>query len=320
MKKLFYNKSLLLLILLLSVAATSCLKDKGFEDGEYGAVRDTEGGEFITIPRGSRAFNTLGLESRTGSQTINLFAVSYDYVDPAPSDITATLAVNNNLVKAADSTVTVLPATSYSVPSNTVTVAAGKRISNELAISLNTSTLDPTKKYGIGFTLTGVSKEGVAIPANLKNVVYVFTIKNRFDGMYTLRSKMDIPSDRSADWLRTPFTYPYDISLVTTGPLSVEWINPLYGTEGYRPLMAPGASGYGATRPAFVFDEANKLVSVSNVFPNPSNGRAFEINSSVTTSRYDPATKTIYASYIMTQPSFQPITIYDTLTFKSARP
>jgi len=131
---------------------------------------------------------------------------------------------------------------------------------------------------------------------------------------------MDMASDRSADWVRTPYTYGYDIHLVTTGPNSVEWVNTAFGTEGYHPLLTPAPSGFGATRPAHTFDANDKIINTVNAYPNPANGRAFIVNPAVTDSRYDPATKTVYAAFIMTQPGFQNMPLFDTLTFIKARP
>lgn len=317
MKKNIFNK--FLLVCGLALGLTSCLKDKGYEDGLYGAVRNVEGKEYISIPVAAKNPNTLGLESKSGVQNIELFVASYDYVDPAAADISATLTVNNALVTAADPTVLILPASSYSLPNNKVTVPAGSRISNKFVLALNTSTLDPTKKYGIGFTVSSVSKEGVQIPSNLKDVVYIFSLKNRFDGVYKINFKMDVAADRNADW-KGPYAYPNDVQLITTGPNSVVMYNTTFATGDNHPLMTPAVSGFGSTRALFTFDQNNKLISVVNDFPNPSNGRAFEINPSVTTSRYDPATKTVYAAFIMTQPGFQPLPIYDTLKFSKARP
>ena len=309
---------------------TSCLKDEGFEEGRYQSVTDnTEGQEWVSIPYASRPKGvvSVGVESKTGNQTVGLFPISYDYKDPAPQDITATFTLNNNLVTAADPTVTILPENAYTIPALTLTIPAGKRVSEPFPIQMNTSLLDPTKKYGIGFTLSNVSKSGAAIPNNLKNVVFVFTIKNRFDGIYSLRSRMDHPSDRDPAWTRTPFTYSYPIHLITTGPLSVEWLNEAFGTEGYHPLQTPAVSGFGSTRPEFVFDEDNKLISVANAFPNPSNGRAFSILTGTDpktglpiNNHYDPVEKKVYAAFEMTQPGFAPIAIFDTLTFVRARP
>jgi hypothetical protein len=227
MKKNIFNK--LLLVYGLALSLTSCLKDKGYEDNLYGSVRNIEGKEYISIPVAAKNPNTLGLESKAGVQSIELFVASYDYVDPAAADISATLTVNNALVTAADPTVVILPASTYSLPSNKVTIPTGSRVSNKFLLALNTSTLDPTKKYGIGFTVSSVSKEGVQIPANLKDVVYIFSLKNKYDGIYKLNFRMAVAADRSADW-RGPYAYPNDVQLITTGPNSVVMYNTAFAT------------------------------------------------------------------------------------------
>lgn len=287
MKSIVYNKSLLLLLSMVSLAMASCLKDKGFENGEYGAIRGTEGKEFVTIPKAARKTNPMALESKAGEQTIKLFTVAYDYVDPAGSDITATVKVNNDLVTAADPDVVILPASVYSVPNNTITVSAGGRISNEFAFNINTSTLDPTKKYGIGFTLESVSKSGVSIPDNMKNVVFVFALKNKYDGVYTLKGYHN----------RVPYNYPYEteIHMVTTGPNSVIFYWPEAESEGHPIGVGPGSmSWYGpAISPVVVFDPATDLVTdVYNNPPNPTVITMFTGTGS-RVSKYDPATKSI---------------------------
>jgi hypothetical protein len=321
MRKFNSNKTWFLLTLMVGVVLASCLKDKGYEDGEYGAINsNVEGGEWVSIPRGASSPVTLGLESKAGNQTVETFVVSYDYKEPASQDVTATIAVNNALVTALnDPSLTILPANTYTIPSANAVVKAGQRVSDPFALSMNTSLLDPTKKYAIGFTMTSVSKG--SIPSNLKNVVYIFTVKNRFDGVYQLKFRMDPGPIRlaagSGTWIG-PYTYAYEQSLITTGPNSVVLYNSAYGL-GYHPLMTPGASGFGSTEPLFTFDANNKLVSVVNNWPNPSNGRSFRLNPAVTDSRWDPATKTVYAAIIMDQPGFDPLPIYDTFKFLRAR-
>lgn len=329
MKILLINRTYICLLLVATMSLTSCLKDKGFEDGKYSTVgENTLGGQWVSIPLGSRWLNNVGVESKAGFQAVPLFPVSYDFENTTNEDITVTIAVNNGLIAQRDTlrTTTQLPASSYNVPSTTVVIPAGQRVSAPFAINMNTSTLDPTKKYSIGFSITAVSKSGVSIPENMKDVVFVFTIKNRFDGIYTIRSRMDHPSDRAAEWVRTPFTYGYFIELITTGPLSVEWNNQAYG-DGLHPLQVPGASGFGQTRVAFEFSEDNKLTRVFNAVPNPSNGRAFSIltgtdpkTGATINNRFDPATKTVYAAFQMTQPGFAPIPIFDTLLYEKVRP
>lgn len=311
--------------LLTSFIFTSCLKDKGVDDGEYQLISGpgTEGSEYVSIPMAAKKPNTLGLESKAGFQSVNLFKASYDFKDPAGSDITVVMERNDALVAAVDTTLELIPASELKVPGLSLVIPGGKRASDEfLKIDLNTGNLNPNKKYGIGFTLVSVSKSGVAIPDNLKNVVFAFSIKNKYDGIYRARVRMDHPADRSADWTRTPYDYDYDIYLVTTGPNSVEWINTAFsGDAGFHPLMTPGVSGFGATRPAHTFDLAtNAMTNTVNAVPNPSNGRAFKMNPAITDSRYDPVAKKIYAAIIMTQPGFLDMPIFDTLTFVKARP
>ena len=329
----------LVMFAFLSITTVSCLKDKGFDDGTYGSITGrTEGQEFVSIPRASRpdGVNTMGIEAKAGVQAVKLFALSYDAVDPPAQDFTAKLVLNNAIVTAYDIkdtniVITPLPTANYTIPSYDVQFRAGRRISDSLIMNINTTGLSPDLKYGIGFTLESTSKPGVQIPSNLKNVILIFTIKNKYDGIYELRSHMLHPPDRAAAWTRTPYTYPYDIYLVTTGPKTVEWINTAFaGNEGYHPLMTPGVSGFGATRPLFTFDDNDKLISVTNAYPNPPNGRQFEINNASAwnfngvdvpiNNHYDPATKTIYAAFYMTQPGFAPIPIFDTLKFIKARP
>lgn len=311
MKKLKFNN--IWLVLAMSLSLTACLKDKGYEDGEYGSIKNTDGQEWLSIPVAARNPNVVGLESKAGAQNVELFVVSYDYVEPAATDISATITVNNGLVTNPD--VIILPASTYTIPTNTITVEAGQRVSEKFVISLNTSTLDPTKQYGIGFTLSNPSKNGVKLSQNLTNVVYHFTLKNKYDGIYTAKFSMDPAADRSQDW-RGPYTYGYDIHMITTGPNSVRMFNTAFNA-GYHPLMTPGASGFGSTEAHFIFDDNNKLVDVVNLATGT---RSFRLNPAVTDSRYDPATKTIYAAIIMDQTGFQPLPIYDTLIWKRARP
>ena len=195
--------------LMTSFLLSSCLKDTDLDDGQYQLVTGpgTEGSEYVSIPLASRRPNTLGLESKAGFQSVSLFKASYDFKDAAGADITVEMERNDAIVTALDPTLELIPSTDVQVPSMNLVIPAGKRVSDEFfKIDLNTGTLNPNKKYGIGFTLKSVSKAGVAIPENLKNVIFAFSIKNKYDGIYRVTVRMDLPADRSAAWLRTPYT------------------------------------------------------------------------------------------------------------------
>jgi hypothetical protein len=310
------NNYFSILFLTAIVTLSGCLKSS--DKSSFGSITgNTTGKQFISIPKAASSPNILGVEAKNGFQPLSLFSFSYDNASPASSEITVTVAVNNSLVT--DPTLVLLPTAAYNVPSLATKIEVGKFISAPLLVNLNTDLLDPTKKYAVGFTITTVTG-GISVSSNLNNVVYAFTIKNKYDGIYSFRGRLDHPADRSADWLRTPFSYdPYQIHLITTGPRTVKFLNTAYNS-GFHPLATPGISGFGSTEPSLEFDANDNLISVTNTFPNPSNGRGFKINTNVTGSKYVPASKKVYAAFFMTQPGFIDMPIYDTLTFVKVRP
>jgi hypothetical protein len=304
-------------LLVAAGSLTGCLKDDAFEAGEYGSITgNTTGKKFISIPLARNKVNVLGVEAKAGFQDINLFQFAYDYQSPAESEMSITVQKDDALVTAADPTLILIPAAAIQIVNLTTKIQAGKVVSDKFMVKLNTDLLDPTKKYGIGFKITDIPA-GIQLSSNLNSVVFAFTIKNKYDGIYQIRCHMMHPPDRSPDWVRTPFTYGYDIHLITTGPNSVKMFNTAFNA-GFHPLQVPGASGFGNTEANFVFNASNQLTEVFNGFTGVT--RSFVINPAVTTSKYDPATKKVFAAFIMNQTGFQPMPIFDTLTFLKTRP
>lgn len=309
-RTLLINSKLFIILSMVIGTLSSCLKDKGYENGEYG-MPNTEGQAFISIPKAVNKPNGLGLESKDAIQDVKLFAASFDFVNPAPSDITVTLELNNALVTAMDPTIEVLPASVYTIPSLTLTIPAGKRLSEELLLKLNTNTLDPQKRHGIGFSIKSVSN-GATIPANLKNVVYAFAIKNKYDGVYRLKGYHN----------RVPYNFPYDteIHLVTKAPNEVYFYWPEVKSTGHP--IGVGAnnamSWYGsAVSPSIIFDPVtNKVTSVYNLstavvitmFTGPGSRE----------SKYDPATKKITVDFNYSNRADR--AFFDDLEYIKARP
>lgn len=316
MRRNIFSLSNLSMLAVGALMLTGCLKDTEFEDGTFGSVTgNTTGGLYVSIPKANNRPNVVGVESKAGLQSVDLFQFSYDNASPAPAGVTATVAVNNALIT--DPAVVLLPTSAYNIPSLSTAFTAGEFISEVFKININTGVLDPSKKYGIAFTLTSVSNSA-AIPDNLKDVIFLFTIKNKYDGIYTFRGRMDMAADRSPDWVRVPFDYPYQVQLITTGPNTVKFYNEAFG-QGFHPLMTPGTSGFGQTEATFTFDASDNLTAVVNSYSPVTNGRSYVINSAVAGSKWTSAKK-VYAAYIMNQTGFLPMPLYDTLTFVKARP
>ena len=81
-----------------------------------------------------------------------------------------------------------------------------------------------------------------------------------------------------------------------------------------------GYTAFGAIAPLFIFNNTtNKLTDVQNTYADDGRGRKLELNPAITDSRFDPATKTIYAAFIMKQTGRVNQYFYDTLTYVKAR-
>lgn len=319
MKKTIFNSKWILPVIFISMSVSSCLKDNDWEDGLYGAVRDTEGQQFVSIPKATKTTgNVLAIEAKNTVQNLNLFEVNYDYVNAAASDITVTLVVDNANVTKVNPTSLPLPTSSYTVPSLTLVIPKGSNLSEALKFNLLTTPLDATKVYGIGFTISAVSPAGISLPSNLKNVLYYFTVKNKYDGVYNVTGTM-------VDFANAALTgyFPMNYHLITTGTSSVDGFDPDVWEDYFVPIKSGTAtSGYGSFCPQFVFDASNKITSVTNYFGQPAgNGRSAELDPSGV-NQWDPTTRTIRVKFWMNQPSVIAghRTAFDwTMTYKGAR-
>jgi Domain of unknown function (DUF1735) len=307
---------------------SSCLKDKGFEDNDYGIdIEDIKG---VAFPLAPSSPVIRSINSQTTTQDFECPNITLEQEGAAASDVTVTVTLNNALVAAAmaaDPTLnlTVLPADAYTIPTTSIVIPAGQKFSDALKLSIpNSSTLDPTLTFAVGFTITAVSP-GYTIAANQKDIVVGFSIKNKYDGIYSLRFRStgwaaygiadDAPSEE----------YETEVDMETSGANSNRLFNNYFGdyllpgfTGGLGTVTGP--TGFGVTAPEFVFDlNTNALIDVRNTAPPDARNRTLAINPAVTDSRYDPNTKTIYASFIMGQTGRPNQIFYDTLTFERER-
>jgi hypothetical protein len=300
---------------------SSCLKDEGFENGTYG-LTGFAGGEFVSIGAAGRNPNALALESRAGDQTVELFQVTYDYVDAAKEAIKVTMAKDDAAVTAADPTLVILPTNTFTVVSNDLTIDAGKRVStNTFTLKINTSTLNPVKAYGVAFTISAISKSSAAAPKNLKTVIYKISLKNKYDGFYEVTGSM-------TDFVAPALTglYPHTVNLYTSGPDQNDYGQTQYNFGGGYPrgeihLIMNGAnvSGYGSFSPVFKFDATDKVVSVANFWGQPAgNGRSGRLDATGI-NKYDPATKTIRVKYWMVQAGADRTLFDEVYTWKRSR-
>lgn len=261
MKKIFVSS---LSVIALAILGTGCLKDKGFDDKRYGTV--VSDGRAVSFPQ-SRSANsiTYGVVSSASTQDIAGPIIALE----APiqsSDVNVTLQINDALVTA-DPDLTILPPSEYTVNLNR-TIRAGAAYDSSFKITLpNSSNLDPNLIYAIGITIASADN-GFNVASNMKNIVLKFTVKNKYDGVYTNTGSY-------VDNSNALFTgrYPLQYRLVTTGPASVDvqvFVNGswdpayLFSNNGANSLY----SSYGLT---MTFDPTtDDIIDLHNYYGDPS--------------------------------------------------
>ena len=310
-------------MLILSVIVSSCLKDKAFENGSIQSGSGGSGQDIKVLTLGITVSDTTNFLQASydlipgNDTTVNLVPVELGGLSAASQDIHVTLAENDQLVadyNDANGTDFTNPGSNVTIVNNEVIIPKGSR-TGFLQVKFTPANL-LNGNFAYGFKIASVKETGYTI-GNLDHGIVAIGPKNKYDGKYSLRIKTVGWSAYGIDD-NTPETWPSKVSMVTTGLTSL-----VFNTEAgvSQPAFAGGSiTGFGATEPQFTFDATtNKLIDVKNLIPDDGRGRAFKLNPAVTDSRYDPATKTIYAAYLMLQNGRPNMMIYDTLVYKGSR-
>jgi hypothetical protein len=335
MKKILLSSFILAV---LAVVFTGCLKDKGFDDNQYGINDPDTQPPGVGFPLSTSAKYTIGLDAGVPTlQKINNVIFINIMGSSAPkSDVKVKIKMNDALRTAYNTAnganILAFPTTFYNIPSLDVVIPAGS-MNGQVPINIpSTVPLDPSSSYGIGLTIESVDG-GYKIAENMKNLFLEFTLKNKYDGNYRLDlntkgwGAYGITDDNNF------YTWPSNgdgtsIFLITGGPNAVRFFDD-WGFGDFIQVCftgagATGASGFGATAPRFIFDNStNALINVVNDIPPDSRNRQFRLNPAVAPpvgNYYDPATKKIYASYILSQTGRPDQFINAVLTYKSPRP
>ncbi len=296
MKNLFRS---VLLASVITLTGVGCLKDEGFEDQKYGTqIQEVKG---VAFNQAAVSPVVLGITSQTTSQTVDGPVITLEQEGTAATDVTVNIQVNNTLVT--DLKYTPLPPSVYTISTLTPVIPLGQK-STLIKITIpNSSTLDPTKTYGVGLTITSVSS-GYTIAANSKDVVIAFTVKNKYDGKYRVTGTF-------VDLTNATFTsaLPNDVELRTEGPNSVvvyRLINGAY-SPGYLFLAAGAGTFYGSFGVRFIFDNNDNLIRVENFYgqPSPNNRFAFidPTGSAEGKNKFFTADHSIKAKYTLNQPT-----------------
>lgn len=337
MKNLLF-KPTISLVLSLSIFLVGCLKDKGFQNYQYGINDPDTQPPGVGFPLSSSAKYTVGLDAGTPTlqQVKNVFFINILGPTPPKADVTVKVKLNDALRTAYNTangtSIVAFPASLYNIPTLDVVIPAGS-MNGTVPINVPTTVpMDPSSSYGLGLTIESVSG-GYTIAENMKNLFLEFTLKNKYDGNYKLEINQQgwaaygITSDNNF------YTWPSNsdgtsLFLITGGPTSVrmfdDWGFGDFIQVGIAGNPAASYTGFGATAPRFTFNTAtDELVNVSNDAPDDGRGRRFRTDPTVTPpagNYYDPVAKKIYATYIFSQNGRPDMRIRAILTYRGPRP
>lgn len=311
-----------LLFAALSFGLTSCLKDKGFENFEYGINDPDTQPPGVGFPRAAAAKYTVGINLDPNPQSVDgVLFVNLESGTPASSDVHITLTLNDGLrtaYNAANGTnILQLDPAMFTAQLDLVIPAGAKFVQVPITF-LNANTLDPNESYGVGFTISSVDG-GYRIAENLKNLFIEVGVKNKYDGRYNLKGVHN----------RAPYLFPYNanIEMWTTGPNSVAMYLPFYGDFGQIIGTAPGTiSWYGpAVSPNFHFDLATNLCTLVTGMPGNAVTLDMVTNDVVAdmnpngpiVNRFEPGSKKMYLTFQYNGNDLR--RFYDTLSYLGPR-
>jgi Domain of unknown function (DUF1735) len=279
----------------IAVAFTGCLKDKGFDNNEYGIYNPESQPPGVGFPLSNKA-QSIGVDITPSNQTLTgLINVNLQSDKAAPASVKITLADNTAALVAAYNTENGLTGSSAVLPlasglynfANSLEISAGGRFAEIPLNVTNTTSLSLTRSYAVGITISSVDG-GYTIASNMKNLLVIMSLKNRLDGVYEITGE----ALRAGDPLLTGAFGPYQRTLATSGANSVQW-------EGTVRWANTGNSSLPAGfEPNITVDPATNLVtSVSSTSGIYMTAPIIRTDIIGTVQRYDPATKTLYFEF-----------------------
>lgn len=282
-----------------SFLVAGCLKDKGFENNEYGINDPDKQPPGVGFPFGVKAKNDVGLDVTTNPQTVNgLVYVNLESGIAAPQDINVTLSDNTATLLAAynsafGTNILAMPTNLYSIPAGLVIPAGARNVETSLVVT-NTTGLDANRQYAVGITISAVDG-GYKIASNLDDLFIVFSVKNAYDGKYDMVGQFYHPTNEPGF-----LHHEFQVELQTSGPSSVSVFWPLVGgyniplTVGGQPACCFAAQEFGITvNPATNAAAAVNIAVGGTIVYDP----ILSYNGNSYNNRWDPANKIIYLAF-----------------------
>ncbi len=304
--------SLSVLVLL----GTGCMKDKGFDNQEYG----------INYP-GSVSANGIGFNGASvktvgvdaASSNPQAVDASYTTVALFSGTTTATKDINVHLeldptilseynasLPTGTSPVLLLDPSVYTIQTLDITIPSGSQ-NIPINISINSTTsLNPLETYAIPMRIVSTDA-GYTIASNMSTRLLKVSLKNAYDGVYQDDFYNVHPSYNPAGDGGTA-----EVEMQTTGPNSVKLYWPDAGSYSNPSILNGSLTAFSLQEPEYTIDPSTFQVTVANVAVG---GTSVYSMYPGFNSYYDPATRTIYAKW-----GYSSFTRYWEQTFTYLRP
>jgi hypothetical protein len=285
----------------LVILNSSCLKDKGFDNQEYG-IKDPGAqypGVGFDLLSGTAIVKDLSVSGEiSSSQKLDssYLAISLLAENLASSDLTVTLAVDSKIVtdyntaNPSQPRMTVMTSSQYIIQNINVVIPAGSN-KGYVKISIpNATLLDKNKIYGIGLKIVSADN-GITVASNMSKCIAKVVVKNIYDGVYFLDFQNFHPS-RNTDNLGDTTT----VELRTSSANSVKIFWPDVDAYANPSILDGGLNTFPNQEPNYTIDNTTSpnLVVVDNASSAAS--IAYEMNPDFI-SYYDPATKKFYVKW-----------------------
>ena len=285
---------------LLSLSVTSCLKENPVND--YTNLQPV-----VIIPNANwpKASVTTATSLTFGkTYTSALYArVSWEF--PLSNDVAVTFKEDAGAISEYNAkfgaSLQALNTDAYKITSYKITIPGGQNNANT-AFEIYPDKIDFFKDYALSVSITDAS--GQTIGNNYKTYLIPVTAKNTYDGIYTLKGKVVHPTNVAYTGAIDSLEMPLRTGSVNTN---------VYLTAH------PWAKGSGANftvgyEPVFTVNQTTNDVTITA----PKVTGATVLNDPAFTSKYVPASKTIYA-YWKYSIAGGDVYVSDTLTYKKAR-
>lgn len=283
----------------LVTALSSCLKDKEYDNNVIGHNVDGVGVPKVielAIASSPSHDKSLAIDFVDKPVTLDFLTVRLAAAEVAAEDITVTIDTTGALAAftaynaANGKNIVPLPKAFFTIVGGSlnVVIKKGTRESN-LQITTNAKDFDPSTTYGLVFKITKVDKSGYNISGNFGSWMTFIGAKNSFDGVYSCQFTNYHPTSNPGYTGTTQVVH-----MVTTGPNSCKIFWPL-ADAFCAPAVLGGALNYfGLQEPEYTVNPSNNVVTVQNAYPG---AVTFYEMAAGFNSRYDPATRTIYAKW-----------------------